>query len=258
MTKRDVWRLFATLAGFLLLLQVFRSKTQPPPSPPPQQQESSSGTAGEKAVTPSEAAPQGEVSLTRNFYFIFDGSSSMNEKCKGAGDRFKSKIDGARWAVQEFMKKVPDDVKLGLFIFDRKGRREAVHLGPGTRGAFLDSIGRVDAWYGTPLAESMRFGVDRLVEQYGKQLGYGEFRLIVVTDGLAADIAAAALYATHKGIPIYAIGLCIEADHPLRKYALSYREANSYEDLAKGLEETLSETEVFDSSAFRALEATPK
>lgn len=242
--------------GILLLALGCSSEPPQPPQPPPKESSSGSPVVTETAVAPTEASAQGEVSLTRNFYFIFDGSSSMNDKCKGASDRFRNKIEGARWAVQEFMRKVPDDVNLGLYIFDRKGRREAVRLGPSTRQTFLDAIGGVDAWYGTPLAESMRFGVDRLVEQYGKQLGYGEFRLIVVTDGLADGLAEAAQYATRKGIPIYAIGLCIDADHPLRRYALSYREANSYEDLAKGLEETLSETEAFDSSAFEALKAT--
>ena len=64
---------------------------------------------------------------------------------------------------------------------------------------------------------------------------------MVVTDGRADKIPEAARYAAHFGMPIYAIGLCIDEDHPLRRYAVSYRAADSFDDLAQGLEETLAE-----------------
>jgi hypothetical protein len=94
-----------------------------------------------------------------------------------------------------------------------------------------------------------------LARQREKQLGYGEFRLIVVTDGLADDIPQAAEFATEKAIPIYAIGLCIQEDHPLRQYAVSYRAADNFEDLAKALEATVAETEFYDARTFEALGA---
>ena len=114
----------------------------------------------------------------------------------------------------------------------------------------MQSINEVEAGGGTPLAKSIGFGTDRLVAQYKKQLGYGEYRLIVVTDGQASSIPQAARYATRYGMPIYAIGLYIEGDHPLRTYAVSYREANNYEDLERALEETLAELPSFDLAEF--------
>ena len=89
-----------------------------------------------------------------------------------------------------------------------------------------------------------------LIEQYKRQLGYGEFRLVVVTDGKAERIPDAARHAQGLRIPIYAIGLGIEGDHPLRTYAMSYREANKFDDLEKALEETLAELPVFDVAEF--------
>ncbi len=200
-----------------------------------------------------------EVSLARNFYFIIDGSGSMDSEPGGAcrGDQsFGAKLEGAQWAVQEFLTKVPDDVHLGLYVFDRDGRQEVVPLGAGNRETFLGAVNGIRSGGGTPLAASISFATDRLVEQYKRQLGYGEFRLVVVTDGRADRIPDAARYAGHFGMPIYAIGLCIDEDHPLRRYAVSYRAADSFEDLAAGLKETLAELEDFDVTDFEALSET--
>src|SRR4030095_10460408 len=74
-------------------------------------------------TTPLTASAQpaagGEASLARNFYFIFDGSGSMaeslNTKCTG-DKKFSNRLAGAKWAVEQFMPQVPDDVNLGLWI----------------------------------------------------------------------------------------------------------------------------------------------
>ena len=197
-----------------------------------------------------------EVSMARNFYFIFDGSGSMDSKPGGAcrGDQsFGSKLEGAQWAVREFLNKVPDNVNLGLYVFDHAGRQEVVPLGSGNRQAFLNAVQGIQSGGGTPLAASITFGAERLVEQYKRQLGYGDYRLVVVTDGRADKIPDAARFAAHYGMPIYAIGLCIDEDHPLRRFAVSYRAADNFTDLAVGLEETLAELESFDVTDFEAL-----
>ena len=75
-------------------------------------------------------------------------------------------------------------------------------------------------------------------------------QVVVVTDGEADSIPAAARFADSWGMPIYAIGLCIGEQHPLRRHALSYRAADNFEDLAKGLTETLAELPSFDATSF--------
>ncbi len=209
---------------------------------------------GEPIEIPLDETMEGaEVSLARNFYFIFDGSGSMKSEPGGAcrGEQsFESKLAGAQWAVREFLERVPDDVHIGLYVFDRDGRREVVPLGAGNRREFLGAVGAIRAGGGTPLAEAINYATERLVEQYQRQLGYGEYRLVVVTDGRADMIPEASRYAAHFGMPIYAIGLCIDEDHPLRRYAVSYRAADSFDDLAKGLEETLAELPAFDVTEF--------
>ena len=216
------------------------------------------GCAGEKREEPVQARVDrierveislddidGDASLTRNFYFVFDGSGSMGGMCVG-----QVKLQGAKEALRRFLTKVPADANLGLFVFDDRGIYEAVPLGPNNRAAFMQSIDQIKNGGGTPLARSIRFGTDRLVAQYKRQLGYGEYRLLVVTDGQASGIPEAARYAARYGMPIYAIGLCIGGGHPLRTFAVSYREANNYEDLESALEETLAELPVFDVTEF--------
>lgn len=196
---------------------------------------------------------EGEVDLTRNFYFIVDGSGSMDsgpgQDCTGS-QSFNKKILGAKWAVKQFLQKVPDNVNIGLYVFDNSGQEERVPLGSGNRQKFLEAIEAIEPGRDTPLARAIELGTDRLVEQYKKQLGYGEYRLIVVTDGRADYIPSASEYAIRKRIAIYAIGLCIGENHPLRHYSVSYRAADSFEDLAAGLEETLAETDSFDLTDF--------
>lgn len=204
----------------------------------------------ETAEIPLDDA-EGEPSLTRNFYFIIDGSGSMNgDDC---GGQFASRVEGAKWAVEEFLKSIPDDANIGLYVFDYHSRREVVELEVGNRTDFLEAVRDIEAGGGTPLASSIEFGVDRLVEQFKKQLGYGDYRLIVVTDGEANKIPSAARYAMRYNIPIYTIGLCMDASHELSRFSVSYQAAGSSEELAKALAETVAESETFDPTVFEAI-----
>jgi len=203
-------------------------------------------------ITISEETGE-EAKLTRNFYFILDGSGSMSEPTNadcGGDQQFSDKLQGAKWAVKKFLEHVPDEVDIGLYVFDNNGKREIVPLGAANREAFVTAIEKIQAGGGTPLAQAIRFGTDRLVEKYKKQLGYGEFRLVVVTDGKANAIPEAALYAAKYGIPIYAIGLCVGQDHPLRNFSVSYRAADNFADLSQGLQDTLVEMPIFALSKF--------
>lgn len=195
----------------------------------------------------AEPPPGAEVSLARNFYFIFDGSGSMQEKCRDT----TPKIEWAKKAVKAFVGKVPEEAYVGLFIFDTGGARQVLPTGIGNRSTFLDSIDAIRAAGGTPLTRSIHRGVDELVKRREMQLGYGDFRLVVITDGQAKEIPNAGSYAEHFGIPIYTIGLCMDEDHELRKYSVSYRDADSGEDLERALEETAAELAAFAPDVFQ-------
>lgn len=198
----------------------------------------------------------GQASTARNFYFILDGSSSMREepaRTPKGGKKFGSKIEGAIWATEELLPKIPPQDNIGLWVFDAGGQREVVPLGINNRTAFLNAVKKVDVnnGLGTPLGEAIKAGVDKLVAQYQKQLGYGEYRLIVVTDGEAnghVKIPDAAAYAQKYALPIYTIGVSMTKDPTIQKYSVSYRDAQSIEDLKRGLEDALAEVDLPDKA----------
>ena len=206
-------------------------------------------TAPARIEIPLDEVAGGTASVVRNFYFIIDGSGSMNEDCKG-DKAFEHKIDGAKWAVREFLAHVPEEANLGLLVFDEHGTSERVALGPGNRRAFSAAVQAITAGGSTPLAASMHAAVGKLIAQYKRQLGYGEYRLVIVTDGQAEGIPEAAAEATAYGFPIYTIGFCIGSDHPLRQVSVSYRAADSALDLQAGLEAAVAEVESFDPTSF--------
>jgi len=192
----------------------------------------------------------GEASLTKNFYFAIDVSGSMDGGCSG-----KRKMDGAKNAILKFLDVVPNDVNLGLLLFGTDTEiTEVVSLGPNNREEFKSEINKLNPNGSTPLGMATRTGTSKLVEQYKKQLGYGEYRLIIVTDGNADSSSnfRRALENCYKYpfIAIYGIGLCMDSGNVLRTYALSYIDAKDYKQLEKALTSTIAELPVFDPTDF--------
>jgi uncharacterized protein with von Willebrand factor type A (vWA) domain len=147
-------------------------------------------------------------------------------------------------------------VNIGLMLFGtNKGDdySEALPIASGNKAQFLEIINSLQPSGNTPLGEALLASVDKMVEQYKKQLGYGTYRIIIITDGEQTGIALKQpcnYLAQHGFIGLYSIGLCMESSHTLKKYSLSYRDANNYEELEKALVEATAESDVFDASLF--------
>jgi uncharacterized protein YegL len=185
----------------------------------------------------------GTAAANRCYYFVLDGSGSM------AGD----KIDGLKSAVEQFLQTVPEDVWLGLYIFDSNGSREVLGLAPHNRDNFLKQTKGMDASGGTPLGGAIKQGINSLLDQFKKQLGYGWFDLVVVTDGEASDgdeLEEAVAYANQYSVPIHTIGFKLGGQHSLRKLADSYRDADDEEGLRRGLSDILAESEEFETPSY--------
>jgi uncharacterized protein with von Willebrand factor type A (vWA) domain len=208
--------------------------------------------AAEPEPEGESAYAAGEPSLTRNFYFVFDDSGSMSAQVADqAGNHAGTRIEVAKRATIEFLAQVPADVQMGLYALNRG---ELVSLGQDNRDRFVATVRGLGASGGTPLNAAIKKGVDVLVAQRRQQLGYGDFRVIVVTDGESRDGDIAAIagpYAKKARIPLYTIGFCVSGDHALRRFSVSYRAADSEQDLKKGLEEVAGESESFDPTAFK-------
>lgn len=218
----------------------------PPPQGPrsPGSDTSATASAAGSAKAPPDAPPPGAVqSLQKNFYLVFDGSGSMQ------GDRIRS----AKMAAIELVNKLPEEVAIGLYAFDADGRGERVPLGLNNRVAILKAIKGLTASGDTPLGRACLQGTETLVVKRAMQLGYGEFRLIVLTDGESSDSLTPftrkmqRLLDQGESIPLYTIGFQLAGDHALRKWSVFYQNAQNLEDLKKALADATAELESFDS-----------
>lgn len=228
--------------------------------------------------------PNGKPSTKTNYYFVFDGSGSMSEKC-GTEEEIKAgtakdKIDGAKEAFKRFLPQVPEDANLGLYVFDNNTDRDGDEVIPlGTKGkngeknrdAVINAIMAVDPSGGTPIGEAIDYATKQLVKQYKRQLGYGTYKIIVLTDGASNGniyIKDAADGVDKYGfITIHTIGLCIgknisyeeelEAKELISRSA-SYRSADNYAELEKALKEVVAESSAFEPMAFEQPKETTK
>jgi Ca-activated chloride channel family protein len=217
----------------------------PPPQGPqrPGSQASTTTSAAEGAKAQPAVPPPGAVqSLQKNFYLVFDGSGSME------GDRIRS----AKMAAIELVNKLPEEVAIGLYAFDAEGEGERVPLGLNNRVAILKAIKNLAASGGTPLGRACVQGTETLVGKRAMQLGYGEFRLIVLTDGESSDSLRPftrkmqRLLDQGESIPLYTIGFQLAGDHALRQWSVFYQNAQNLEELKKALADATAELESFD------------
>jgi Ca-activated chloride channel family protein len=203
------------------------------------------GSIASSAATPADhepirnTSPDGSsMDPSSNAIIVFDGSGSM------AGEP----IEQAKRAVSSFVARAPQDLNIGLVVFDssRPDGKEVLPLGRGEdqRRTLTEQIRQIKAGGGTPLGSAIKIGTDSLIKQFQKQLRYGDIRLIVVTDGAASDMeifSRSIQYAQAYHVPLYTIGFRIQSNHPLRQYSESYFTASDEAQLLDAMEETLAE-----------------
>ncbi|MBF0104791.1 MAG: VWA domain-containing protein [Deltaproteobacteria bacterium] len=204
---------------------------------------------GENTATPTLA----EKLTATNYYVIFDGSGSMDSQDCAEGSK---KIQVAKDAVNRFAQSVSAEDNLGLLIFDSHGIRDVLPLGTQNRDEFVKHVNDVVAGATTPLKTALEVGVARLTEQARRQLGYGEYHLVVVTDGEAypenedpTDVVFKTL--STSPVVIQTIGFCIAGEHSLNQPGRTiYYSANSPEELKQGLTRVLAEADDFSVTDF--------
>ena len=97
---------------------------------------------------------------------------------------------------------------------------------------------------------------DKLMAQGASQLGYGEYHLVVVTDG-HADSGQDPTPIVNKllaesPVVLQTIGFCIGSKHALNQEGRTmYKEANNVEDLRQGLADVLAEAPQFTVTEFK-------
>lgn len=203
-------------------------------------------------VTDKEKGEEIAEKLTaKNFVVIFDGSGSMAEKKCADG---RKKYEVAREAFQEWSGSVPPDANVGLVSFHNAGWSE-IPLGTFNADTFTKEINKITPGGKTPLTRAILKAHDMLAPQARRQLGYGEYHIVVVTDGIANSpphlYRAVNAILGRTPIIIHTIGFCIGEKHSLNQPGRTYyRTANDPASLRKGLKEVLAEAQTFDVTDF--------
>lgn len=222
-----------------------QSSESAPPEPEKKQPE---WPFAKEEESPAELA---DNLLAKNYFLIFDGSGSMRDsECSGD----QRKIDVAKQAVAQWSQGVPADANLGLFAFHNDGKI-TLPLTNGGRDNFISTIMKVRAGGNTPLAEATAYAYKECSAQAKRQLGYGEYTIVVVTDGIANSGSKLKKVIDEvlddSPINIYSIGFCIGQNHSLNQPGRTiYKSADNPEQLKQGLTEVLAESESFDDSEF--------
>jgi Ca-activated chloride channel homolog len=206
-----------------------------------------------ESTVDSATAVKPDALNTTNYYIVLDGSGSMkNTRCGGG----TTKIDAAIKAMKQFFDRIPADANIGLAAFDRRTISERVPLGVGNRDALRDALDKISAGSDTPLRSSMKIGYEKLTEQARHQLGYGEYHLVVVTDGqpdpenedpkpIVKEILE------QSPVVLHTVGFCIDSDHVLNQPKKTfYASATDPDELEKSLQAVLAEAPVFDATKF--------
>ncbi len=180
-----------------------------------------------------------------NIVVILDASGSMQDKF--SGDQTKSKMEAAKEALLEVLSKVPADTHIGLLVFSGANiRSEWVYpLGPKDTQKLTAAIQLPQPSGDTPLGRYIRIGANRLLDQREKQYNYGNYRLLVVTDGEASDADKVRHYTPeilNRQIRIDVIGVDMQTDHMLANVVDSYRKADNPGELVAAVSQILAET----------------
>lgn len=188
--------------------------------------------------------------LAKNFYVVLDGSGSMEGQACGSSE---SKEKVAKSSLVTFAKALPSDSNLGLLSFDGKGITERVPLNVNNRDAFIDQVHLTDTNSSTPLRTAITNAFEKLSEQAKRQSGYGEYHLVIVTDGeagLGEDPSEIVdTIATSTPVIVHTLGFCLGEGHSLNKPGfVDYKPANNPKELLAGLQQILAESTNFTSN----------
>jgi von Willebrand factor type A domain len=178
---------------------------------------------------------------------VLDASGSMNDMMPRSGG--KTKMDAAKSAIETVVKDVDQETYVGLLVFSGTYKNaDWVHeLGPRNDRTMFEQLALIQAGGGTPLGSYIKTGADSLLAKRDEQLGYGSYRLLVVTDG-EADAGFERVHVEEytpevlaRGITLDTIGVNMNSRHTLATRSNSYATADNPKELTKALREVFAE-----------------
>ena len=185
-------------------------------------------------------APAGQ-----NVVVVLDDSGSMRDRMRKAGRRIR-KMDAAKEALVTVLQQLPDDAKVGVVLLNGRIQKQPwlIELGPVDIQSTRQAISQVRANGATPLGQFMKVAADALLDLRSKE-HYGNYRLLIVTDGEAGDGHLVESYLPDimaRGMTVDVIGVDMESDHSLATKVHSYRRADNPESLTQAIREVFAET----------------
>ncbi len=178
----------------------------------------------------------------QNVVVVLDDSGSMDEGMRG-GQR---KMDAAKDALLSVLEDLPDEAHVGVLALNSRlsGSPWIAPLGPVDRASIKQKIASVRAGGATPLGAAMKEAADALLDKRKKEV-YGNYRLLIVTDGEAGDQELVDQYLPAikaRGLITDVIGVNMRGDHSLATQVNTYRRADDRASLAQAIAEVFAET----------------
>ena len=176
---------------------------------------------------------------------LLDDSGSMKTEMRtNSGNEPRMTV--AKNALTRVVGQLPEGTKFGLLLMNgaRANQGWLIPLTSLDRASALARIDQVRAEGGTPLGQSMKTAMDELLALRSK-VPYGDYRLLVVTDGEATDKEVLERYLpdmVSRGVVVDVIGVDMRSEHSLAKRTHSYRKANDAASFEKALTEIFAES----------------
>jgi hypothetical protein len=192
-------------------------------------------------------AQQQDTQTGKVVVIVLDDSGSMNKSMAGS----EPKMVVAKRAINRVIETLPPNTQLGILLMNGASSANGwlVPLGPLDASEASRRVSALAADGGTPLGASMKRGLDELLKLRDER-PYGDYRLLVVTDGEAtdADVLKRNLpLIVSRGIVLDVIGVDMKADHSLARRSHSYRRANDAQSFEKALKEVFAESTADDN-----------
>lgn len=177
--------------------------------------------------------------LEKNYMLVFDDSGSMSG----------SKLETAKVAVSMFLKNIPSDINVGLLTLNQ-GLLAGFSR---DRNSLVEKVYSINAEGGTPLKYAITESFSELTKKGKRQLGYGQYGMIIITDGAASASQNPYQIVNHivdkTPVEIHTVGFHIDEDHVLnQKGRTFYSTANNMETLLKAMETAVAESNSFDEN----------
>ncbi len=194
--------------------------------------------------------------LKHNYYVILDASARMAQsECNDGRNNLSDAID----ALSTFIDAVPPDANIGVSVFNNNRIMEIMPLQSGVslNTAMLSQMVPAGA---TPQRSAIHHAYAEMVSQGERQLGYGEYHVVVISGGMATEgedpAAVIRQMLLDSPVNFHTVGFCSGLDLSLDQPGfISYRAVDNLVSLKQGLSEVLAEAPSFTLDSFQ--EAVP-